>query len=76
MMKVDVYGDVYDDGTPDDADFFNKWLYEEEIKRKEETFIAGTASDGFFKDMANVPYFKWENNVLMFDIGDIKKCLM
>ena len=37
MMKVDVYGDVYDDGEPDDADWFNGWLDAQEIKRREET---------------------------------------
>ena len=26
MIKVDIYGDVYDDGLPDDVDLFNDWL--------------------------------------------------
>lgn len=37
MMKVDVYGDVYDDEQPDDVEFFNTWLDAQEIKRREET---------------------------------------
>ena len=36
-MKVDVYGDVYDDEQPDDAEFFNDWVTAQEIKRREET---------------------------------------
>lgn len=37
MMKVDVYGDVYDDEQPDDVEFFNDWVTAQEIKRREET---------------------------------------
>ncbi len=45
MLTIDVYGDVIEDESPDEADLFNYWLDQIEIKEKqneEELFNKGT----------------------------------
>lgn len=51
------------------------WMYDALVWTTKGTFIVGTASEGFFKDMINVPIFNWERNVLMFDIYDIRRLI-
>lgn len=52
----------YDDGITYDAFFWT-------TKGK---FTVGTLSDGFLKDLVNLPYFMEENNILFFDIFAIR----